>query len=541
MRTVTALLRRSGLLRTRTKRLDTYRDAFQANEAVEWLIWTFKVPQETALQIMNTLLANHTIRKARKKREEGSKHAKPDQPLTPPEPPANEKSPSSEPTSPVETTPKKEKAKGKKKGKAATSEPAVFSNDTTWYQFTGPDPDEDTPDPLVVPTPGKPIQLVDVSPLEIARQLTLIEFDIFKKIQLKELSSQAWNTLPLANSSPSPTSPRTPHLATSASAPSLAASLTSPVLSPLSLTSPARQANSPNPLANLFSPSPSLPASPSSSSSESSPTVRSPVLTLPDPVVIASPPVPPATAVLPESPAPNVIAMINRANDVSYWVASEILKTDKLRERTTILRKFILVAHECRKLQNWNGLLSVMVGLNLGSVQRLKKTWTGLSKQILSVFEELSELTASVGNYKNYRAALNEAIESPLSPTSYHGSMVLMPTACIPCLAVILRDLTFLEDGNKNFLESQATMNLINFDKMRMISNTFRQVVKLQARDFRLIRVPEMERLLTDEMTSSIVRDDRQLYKYSYACEESLRAVKSFDSAIAAPTIRKTS
>jgi son of sevenless-like protein len=33
---------------------------------------------------------------------------------------------------------------------------------------------------------GTEFELIDISPLEIARQLTLIEFDLFKKVQPKE-------------------------------------------------------------------------------------------------------------------------------------------------------------------------------------------------------------------------------------------------------------------------------------------------------------------------------------------------------------------
>ena len=42
--------------------------------------------------------------------------------------------------------------------------------------------------------------------------------------------------------------------------------------------------------------------------------------------------------------APNVFALTERSNTVSYWVATEIVMASELKERTLLLKKFIHIA-----------------------------------------------------------------------------------------------------------------------------------------------------------------------------------------------------
>jgi len=53
-------------------------------------------------------------------------------------------------------------------------------------------PSNPPPKPLYIPT-GKSVVLSEVNPLEIARQLTLIEFELMSNIVPKECLNQNWN------------------------------------------------------------------------------------------------------------------------------------------------------------------------------------------------------------------------------------------------------------------------------------------------------------------------------------------------------------
>lgn len=71
----------------------------------------------------------------------------------------------------------------------------------------------------------------------------------------------------------------------------------------------------------------------------------------------------------------NLDAFIERFNKVSYWVASEICYVDDVRLRGILLEKFIEVAKHCHEVKNYNTTISVLSGLSLAAVRRLKRTW----------------------------------------------------------------------------------------------------------------------------------------------------------------------
>jgi hypothetical protein len=59
---------------------------------------------------------------------------------------------------------------------------------------------------------------------------------------------------------------------------------------------------------------------------------------------------------------------------MSYWIATEIVKPD-LKYRIKTLTLWIKVAAECKKMNNFNGVMEILAALGLSCVSRLKKTW----------------------------------------------------------------------------------------------------------------------------------------------------------------------
>lgn len=70
----------------------------------------------------------------------------------------------------------------------------------------------------------------------------------------------------------------------------------------------------------------------------------------------------------------HVLSLISRANRVSFWVASLILFHDTVKDRATMVQKFITIGEELRKLNNYHTLMGIIAGLNMSSVTRLKKS-----------------------------------------------------------------------------------------------------------------------------------------------------------------------
>ncbi|KAL6072418.1 Ras guanine nucleotide exchange factor [Balamuthia mandrillaris] len=82
----------------------------------------------------------------------------------------------------------------------------------------------------------------------------------------------------------------------------------------------------------------------------------------------------------------HVVKMVERFNKVSYWVATRIVRETDLKRRTSLVKRFIILAEKCAELNNFNTLMEVLAGLNLHPVQRLKQTWSVCFFLLLSFY-----------------------------------------------------------------------------------------------------------------------------------------------------------
>lgn len=351
--TIAMLLRRSEIVATRKKNLRTIKHSFHGNEALDWLSSMFGMERNEAMNLANQLLRAGFVR-----------HHK----------------------------------EHSNKEKSFKDKPSLYMCNSSLTA-----PVEEYPRPIRPKTAT--FSFLDLHPLEVARQLTLIEFKLFEKITPQELSHQAWN-----------------------------------------------KKNA-------------------------------------------------------KDIAPNVTALIERCNEIAYWVATEIVLTPNLKQRISVLARFIAIAEICYEFRNWNTLMELMVGLNLGCVTRLKKTWEGLPKHAISAFEQLSKVTSSSQNYVHYREAL-AAKELPFAPN----------------LAVHLRDLTFIEDGNEDTVDG-----LINFTKMHMLGAVFDEIHRLQTTRYHFKEIKAINRYLTTGIY--VLRTDKDLYKRSNGCEPSVRSLSMLNKS----------
>eukprot|EP00732_Lithocolla_globosa_P000847 Lithocolla_globosa_v1_NODE_328_length_4454_cov_14.999318.p1 type:complete len:1124 gc:universal NODE_328_length_4454_cov_14.999318:1045-4416(+) len=158
----------------------------------------------------------------------------------------------------------------------------------------------------------------------------------------------------------------------------------------------------------------------------------------------------------------NLSRYVARFNEVSNWVATEVCAPFLLRERKLAISRILRVMLGVQQLGNYNTLMAMFAGLNSASVQRLKLTWGSLSKQSNSVWRHLSQSLSPRDNYSNYRD-----IEKKI----WNGFL-------IPFFGLVLKDLTFSNDGNPKILEN----GLINFDKLWSLSEIVHKVTRFQTR-----------------------------------------------------------
>ncbi|XP_056297059.1 rap guanine nucleotide exchange factor 5 isoform X3 [Pseudoliparis swirei] len=151
--------------------------------------------------------------------------------------------------------------------------------------------------------------------------------------------------------------------------------------------------------------------------------------------------------------------LLQRCNEVQQWVMSEVLMCVSLNKRVQLLKKFIKIAAHCKAQRNLNTAFAIIMGLNTASVSRLNQTWEKCPGKFKKIFSELELITDPSLNHKAYREAFKK-----------------MKPPKIPFMPLLLKDITFIHEGNKTFHD-----NLVNFEKLHMIANTVRMIRHCQS------------------------------------------------------------
>ncbi|KAF6714756.1 Ras-specific guanine nucleotide-releasing factor 1 [Oryzias melastigma] len=192
---------------------------------------------------------------------------------------------------------------------------------------------------------------------------------------------------------------------------------------------------------------------------------------------------------------PYIMRTTKHFNDMSDLIATEILRSEDVVTRVSVIEKWVAVADICRCLHNYNAVLEITSSLNRSSVFRLKKTWLKVSKQTKALIDKLQKLVSSDGRFKNLREALKNC-DPP----------------CVPYLGMYLSDLAFIEEGTPNYTED----NLVNFSKMRMISHIIREIRQFQQTAYKIDLQPKVAQYLLDK---SSALDEESMYKASLRIE----------------------
>ncbi|KFV19524.1 Ral guanine nucleotide dissociation stimulator-like 1, partial [Tauraco erythrolophus] len=191
--------------------------------------------------------------------------------------------------------------------------------------------------------------------------------------------------------------------------------------------------------------------------------------------------------------APTIRATISQFNAVTKCVVSTILKSKELKtqQRAKIIEKWINIAHECRILKNFSSLRAIISALQSYSIYRLKKTWACVPKDIMLMFEELSDIFSDHDNYLTSRellmkegtskfANLDSSVKENQKRTQRRLQLqkdmgVMQGT--VPYLGTFLTDLTMLDTALPDYIEG----GLINFEKRRKEFEVIAQIKLLQS------------------------------------------------------------
>jgi len=202
--------------------------------------------------------------------------------------------------------------------------------------------------------------------------------------------------------------------------------------------------------------------------------------------------------------AKNVLTMISRSTILTRWVSSYIVWQETLKGRIKALTKLISIAEHLFKLNNFNSLMAFLAGFGTSAVYRLKFTREGLTERSKKTLADLENLMSASGSYSNYRTALHE-VNPP----------------CVPFLGTYLTDITFIEDGNADYMDG-----LINYRKREMVYGVIRDIQQYQQQAYAFPMVDGIAHYLT-ELPSN---DEETLYALSLLREP--RKTQSADELI---------
>jgi len=152
--------------------------------------------------------------------------------------------------------------------------------------------------------------------------------------------------------------------------------------------------------------------------------------------------------------------MVARFNLTVTWIVSEISLTQDIKMRRNTIQRFIHVAEHCRKFQNYNTLMAIVLALNSTTVQKMIDAWRLIEPGDLLTWEELKKICNLDGNYNAIRHLLSEI--DPLA-------------GCIPFVAIYLSDLA-INSEKKSWIKENKIINYNKFDMNVQIVKHFIQL-----------------------------------------------------------------
>lgn len=174
----------------------------------------------------------------------------------------------------------------------------------------------------------------------------------------------------------------------------------------------------------------------------------------------------------------SIASFIKASNQLTNFVAYLILRKDDPRKRVQVIRYFVQAAEKCRQYNNFSSMTAIISALYSSPIHRLKRTWTYVSKDIMSQLQNMNKLMNSSRNFNEYRDMLKFIGSEP----------------CVPFFGVYLSDLTFIFHGNPDYLLNRTRMT--NFAKRAKTVEIVMGIDRFKRIGYNFQTVPEIQNFL---------------------------------------------
>ncbi|KRT78642.1 hypothetical protein AMK59_7424 [Oryctes borbonicus] len=189
-------------------------------------------------------------------------------------------------------------------------------------------------------------------------------------------------------------------------------------------------------------------------------------------------------------------------NRLSYFVATQVCRYPKKKQRVKVVEYWIEVGRECFNIGNFNSLMAIIAGLNMSPISRLKKTWNKIHSGKFAILEHQMDPSS---NFSSYRSTLKAAMWRSAGATDQRQRIV------IPFFSLLVKDLYFLNQGCSNKLPNGH----INFEKFWQLA---KQVTEFMA--WKQVTCPfERDQKIIAVLQHSPILNENALALASFECE----------------------
>ena len=192
--------------------------------------------------------------------------------------------------------------------------------------------------------------------------------------------------------------------------------------------------------------------------------------------------------------APNLLATINRFNQLGKFVQCTVLQQRNKKKRAKSIEKFIRVAVCLKDLRNFTACNAIHMGLTSVVVYRLKETWKLVGKQELKQYEEIKSIFSHQKNFELLRIIHRNA----------HAPSV-------PYIGLFLSDIVQIDEELRNMNENGT----VNFIKLKRMYELFGQISMYQSSSYSFDTNDMMQSYITKVWKKQELYDETKLYTVS--------------------------
>jgi hypothetical protein len=179
-----------------------------------------------------------------------------------------------------------------------------------------------------------------------------------------------------------------------------------------------------------------------------------------------------------ETKCQNALALVNHFNYLTSFFSSYIMSGCNAKQRGYYLRHCIDVLKAGVEIRNYHLVYAIIAAIESAHVSRLKKTLAFLDAPREQSFNLYKTQFSPDGNYKNYRELVSKG-----------------PQPVLPSIAILAKDIFFIDEGNKNRIEGT---NFVNWFKFPILSNSIGQVQNAQTVRYPFTTVTEIRSFLAE-------------------------------------------